>query len=94
MLDLRHRGRGVKPHQRHCVVSLSKNINHSFVLVQPRKTRPFITERRLTERKKTNLTNNNICFLLRKKKEMNYTLISGGLIRYKEANVYPFIFIL
>ena len=27
-----------------CVVSLSKNINPSLVLVQPRKTRPFITE--------------------------------------------------
>ena len=25
----------------HCVVSLSKNINPSLVLVQPRKTRPF-----------------------------------------------------
>ena len=31
--------------RRHCVVSLSKNINPSLVLVQPRKTHPFITER-------------------------------------------------
>ena len=35
----------------HCVVSLSKNINPSLVLVQPRKTRPFITERLLMGRK-------------------------------------------
>ena len=40
----RNRGAvGVKPHQRHCVVSLSKNINPSLVLVQPRKTHPYIT---------------------------------------------------
>ena len=46
-LDLRPRGRGFKPHGCHCVVSLSKNINPSLVLVQPRKTHPFITERLL-----------------------------------------------
>ena len=34
-----------EPHRHHYVVSLSKNINPSLVLVQPRKTRPFITER-------------------------------------------------
>ena len=45
VLDSRPRSRGFEPHQRHCVVSLSKNINPSLVLVQPRKTRPFITER-------------------------------------------------
>ena len=44
VLDSRPRGRGFEPHRRHCVVSLSKNINPSLVLVQPRKTRPFITE--------------------------------------------------
>ena len=44
VLDLRQRGRGFEPHWRHCVVSLSKNINPSLVLVQPRKTRPFITQ--------------------------------------------------
>ena len=47
VLDFRPRGRGFEPHRRHCVVSLSKNINRSLVLVQPRKTRPFITERLL-----------------------------------------------
>ena len=46
-LDSRPRGQGFEPHQRHYVVSLSKNINPSLVLVQPRKTRPFITERLL-----------------------------------------------
>ena len=51
VLDSRPRGCGFKPHQRHCVVSLSKNINPSLVLVQPRKTCPFITERLLMEHK-------------------------------------------
>ena len=40
-----------------CVVSLSKNINPSLVLVQPRKTRPFITERLLMGHKESNQTN-------------------------------------
>ena len=56
-LDSRPRGRGFEPHRRHCVVSLSKNINPSLVLVQPRKTRPFITERLLMGRKESNQTN-------------------------------------
>ena len=43
-LDLRPKGCGFESHQGHCVVSLSKNINPSLVLVQPRKTHPFITE--------------------------------------------------
>ena len=50
VLDSRPRGRGFEPHRRHCVVSLSKNIHPSLVLVQPRKTRPFITERLLMGR--------------------------------------------
>ena len=37
-------------------MSLSKNINSSLVLVQPRKTRPFITERLLMGRKESNQT--------------------------------------
>ena len=36
------------------VVSLSKNINPSLVLVQPRKTCPYITERFLMGRKESN----------------------------------------
>ena len=55
-LDSRQKGRGFEPHWRHCVVSLSKNINPSLVLVQHRKTRPFITERLLMGRKKSNQT--------------------------------------
>ena len=53
VLDLRPKGREFEPHRRHCVVSLSKNINPSSVLVQPRKTRPFITERLLMGRKES-----------------------------------------
>ena len=56
-LDSRLKGRGFEPHRRHCVVSLSKNINPSLVLVQPRKARPFITERLLMGRKESNQTN-------------------------------------
>ena len=51
VLNSRPRGRGFEPHRCHCVVSLSKNINPSLVLVQPRKNRPFITERLLMGRK-------------------------------------------
>ena len=54
VLASRPRGRGFEPHRRHCLVSLSKNINPSLVLVQPRKTRPFITERLLMGRKESN----------------------------------------
>ena len=43
--------------RRHCVVSLRKNINRSLVLVQPRKTCPFITERLLMGLKESNKTN-------------------------------------
>ena len=56
MLDSRPKGRGFEPHWRHCDVSLSKNINPSLVLVQPRKTRPFMTERLLMWRKELNQT--------------------------------------
>ena len=60
VLDSRPKGRGFEPHRCHCVVSLSKNINPSLVLVQPRKTRPFITERLLMGRKESNETNKTI----------------------------------
>ena len=59
VLDSRPRGGGFKPHRRHCVVSLSKNINPSLVLVQPRKTRPYITERLLMGSKESNQTKNS-----------------------------------
>ena len=57
VLVLRPRGHGFEPHRRHCVVSLSKNINPSLVLVQPRKAHPFITEIMLIGRKESNQTN-------------------------------------
>ena len=60
VLDSRPRGRGFEPHRRHCVVSLSKNIIPSLVLVQPRKTRPFITERLLMGHKESNQTNQTL----------------------------------
>ena len=44
-------------YRRHCDVALSKNINPSLVLVQPRKTCPFIAERLLTGCKESNKTN-------------------------------------
>ena len=56
VLDSRPRGRGFEPHRRHCVVSLSKSINPSLVLVQPRMTCPFIIERLLMGGKESNQT--------------------------------------
>ena len=56
VLDSRPMGCRFNPHLHHCVVSLSKNINPSLVLVLPRKTRPFITERLLMGRKESNQT--------------------------------------
>ena len=49
-----------EPHRHHCVVSVRKNINPSLVLVQPRKTRPFITEILLMGCKESNQTNKHI----------------------------------
>ena len=57
VLDSRPKDRGFEPHRRHCVLSSSKNINPSLVLVQPRKICPFITERLLMGRKESNQTN-------------------------------------
>ena len=56
-------GRGFEPHRHHCVVSVSKNINPSLVLVQPRKTRPFKPERLLFGRKEINQTNKNVALI-------------------------------
>ena len=60
VLDSRPKGRRFELHWCHCVVSLSKNINPSLVLVQPRQTRPFITERLLMGLKESNQTNKQI----------------------------------
>ena len=70
MLDSRPRGRRF---ERHYVVSLSKNINPSLVLVQPRKTCPFMTERLLMGHKESNQTNKQ-----NKVRFSNYNLISGS----------------
>ena len=59
VLDSRPRGCRFEPHLRHCVVSLRKIINPSLVLVQPRKTRPFITKRLLMGPKESNQTKSN-----------------------------------
>ena len=59
VLDSVPRSRGFEPHRLHYVVSLSMNINPSLVLVQPRKTRPYITERLLMGSKESNQTNKN-----------------------------------
>ena len=59
VLDSRPKSCGFEPHWRLCVVSLSKNINPSLVLVQPRKTCPFITERLLMGHKESNQAKTN-----------------------------------
>ena len=69
MLYSRSKSRRFKPHRRHCVVSLSKNINPSLVLFQPRKTRPFITERLLMGRKESNQIYSNFKNLLLQKQK-------------------------
>ena len=48
-----------EPHRRHCVVVLEQDAYPSLVLVQPRKTRPFLTERLLMGRKESNQTKQN-----------------------------------
>ena len=60
VLDSRPRGRRFEPHWRHCIVSLSKNIIPSLVLVQPRKTRHFVTERLLLGSKESNINWHNL----------------------------------
>ena len=57
VLDLRPRGGGFEPHRHHCVVPLIKNINPSLVLVQPKKTCPFKTEKMMMGCKESNQTN-------------------------------------
>ena len=80
VLDSRPKGRGFEPHRRHSVVSLSKNINPSLVLVQPRKTRPFITERLLMGRKESNQTNKQISI-----PSMQKELIDTQLLRAAQS---------
>ena len=56
--DSRRNGCRFEPHRRHCVVVLEP----SLVLVQPRKTRPYITERLLMGRKESNQTKQGSLF--------------------------------
>ena len=57
VLDSRPRGYGFEPHRRHCVVVLEQGTFYpSLVLVQPRKTRPCLTERLLMGRKESKQT--------------------------------------
>ena len=66
VLDSRPKGTGFEPHRLYCILSLRKNINPSLVLVEPWKTRPFITERLLMGRKESNQTkkkSKNVVFL-------------------------------
>ena len=49
--------RGFEPHRRHCAVVLEQHFYPSHLLVQPRKTRPCLTERLLMGRKESNQTN-------------------------------------
>ena len=88
MLDSRLRGRRFEPQGRHCLVSLSKNIDSNLVLVQPRKIRPFITERLLMGCKETNQTNKQSKYL--GFGEANLTLVLLNLdISFLENYVDP-----
>ena len=58
VLDSRPKGRGFEPHRRHCVVVLEQDtFILALVLVQPRWTRPCLTEGLLMGRKESNQTN-------------------------------------
>ena len=46
-----------EPHRHHCIVVLEQDTYPSLVPVQPRKTRPCLTERLLMGRKESNQTN-------------------------------------
>ena len=83
VLDSRPKGRGFEPHQRHCVVSLSKNINSSSVLVQPRKICPNITEKLLMGRKESNQTN----FILFK--EVCVSQLHGSIFGSSSTSLKP-----
>ena len=56
-------------------MSLSKNINPSLVLVQSRKTCPFITERLLMGRKESNEQTNEPLFILSKTTTTGFKII-------------------
>ena len=88
MLDSRLRGREFEHHRRHCVVSLSKNINPTLVLVQPRKTLPFITERLLMGRKESNQTISGVATVTgwANEKDFEFLLLFIMYFRQHEEN--------
>ena len=58
VLDSRPKGRGFEAHPASlCCGPLARHIYPSLVLVQPRKIRPYITERLLMRRRESNQTN-------------------------------------
>ena len=70
VLDLGPRGRGFEPHRRHCIVILEQE-----TLVQPRKTRPCLTERLLMGRKESNQTSKiylPVLFIMVKKRKSHF----------------------
>ena len=79
------RAAGLSPQRRHCVVSLSKNINPSLILVQPRKTRPFITERLLMGRKESNQTNKQISITSMQKELIDTQFLGAAQSMYLEV---------
>ena len=56
------RDRGFEPHRRHCCGPWARHIYPSLVLVQPRMTRPCLTERLLMGRKQSSQTNIFSCW--------------------------------
>ena len=78
VLDSRLKASCFKPHRRHCVVSLSKNINPSLVLGQPRKTRPYITENLLIGRKESNQNKKNL---------MHYCTLQKKLLPFSAVGI-------
>ena len=64
VLDSRPRGRGFEPHRRHSCGPGARHIYPSLVLVQHRKTLPYLTERLLMERKnQIKQTNPYVCHI-------------------------------
>ena len=53
-----------EPHLRHCIVVLEQDIYPSLVMVQPRKTCPYITVRLLMGCKESNQINKIIILML------------------------------
>ena len=88
VLDSRPRSRGFEPHRRHCVVVLEQDIYPSLVLVQPRKTRPCLTERLLMGRKESNQTNKSTFSNSEDPDEMQLFVKVKKDLQTKEFNIF------